>query len=105
MIGKGLFTLTQLLVFPRMLFNKTRKYSCSKMMKGIWESHAFFLYHSTKIRSSPVETGRKLNVLCSFNLRPVSTGSRGVLKNSCSKRSEEYSQNFQENTSNCTHIF
>ena len=105
MIGKELFTLSQLLIFPRMLFNKIRKYSCNKMMKGIWESHAFFVYHSTKIRSSPVETGRKLNVLCSFNLRPVSTGSRGVLKNSCSKRSEEYSQNFQENTSNCTHIF
>ena len=119
MIGKELFTLSQLLIFPRMLFNKIRKYSCNKMMKGIWESHAFFLYHSTKIRSSPVDTGRKLNVhktfrrrpgrllnvLCSFNLRPVSTGSRGVLKNSCSKRSEEYSQNFQENTNNCTHIF
>ena len=105
MIGKELFTLSQLLIFPRMLFNKIRKYSCNKMMKGIWESHAFFVYHSTKIRSSPVETGRKLNVLCSFNLRPVSTGSRGVLKNSCSKRSEEYSQNFQENTNNCTHIF
>ena len=39
--------------------------------------HAFFLkkYFSEHYRRAvPVNTGHKLNVLCAFNLRPVSTG-------------------------------
>ena len=30
----------------------------------------------------PVDTGRKLNVLCTFNLRPVSNGARLFIESS-----------------------
>ena len=46
-------------------------------------------------KSNPVDTGRKLNVLCTFNLRPVSTG-KFVIAN-CVYASESSSFVFLEN--------
>ena len=40
-----------------------------------------FFKLSLRLATFPVDTGRKLNVLCTFNLRPVSTGSASG--NSC----------------------
>ena len=34
----------------------------------------FAYFRKLPTKTIPVETGRKLNVLCTFNLRPVSTG-------------------------------
>ena len=36
----------------------------------------FEIFFRIKRENNPVDTGRKLNVLCTFNLRPASTGKR-----------------------------
>ena len=48
----------------------------SKFSALFFKARRYFIYQNLGLicRAFPVDTGRKLNVLCTFNLRPVSTG-------------------------------